>query len=288
LLQQTFIHLEGVGPHTERSLWSAGVQTWADMLGARCPDSALRFRPQIERSVRRLSALDAPFFQAALPSSERWRLYADFLRSAAFLDIETTGLSHEYNVTTMVGVLDRDGFTAYVRGENLDDLPAALLRYRLVVTFNGARFDLPFLRAEFGASGQAGLFDHAAHLDLMYVLRRIGLRGGLKAIERQAGVGRPGALADLDGFDAVHLWRMEQEGEPDAMRTLIRYNAEDVASLPRLAERAVRALAEGTPLAGTTIEPFPEYDTSALPYDASLVETLRERKAYRLSSRWRS
>jgi len=255
------------------------------MLGERCPRFARRFRPQIERCVRRLDALDAPFFQAALPSSERWRLYADFLRDAAFLDIETTGLSHEHNVTTMAGVLDWNGFTAYVRGDNLDDLPLALQRYRLVVTFNGARFDLPFLRAEFAGSGQADLFDHAAHLDLMYVTRRIGLRGGLKAIERQAGVGRPAALGDLDGFDAVRLWRMGQEGEPDAVPTLIRYNAEDVASLPFLAERAIRTLAGGTPLAGTPLPSFPEYDTSALPYDASLVEHLRERKAYRRSAR---
>ena len=235
--------------------------------------------------MRRLRASDAPFFQCALPSSERWRLYADFLPAAAFLDIETTGLSAEYSVTTMVGVLDRDGFTAYVRGDNLDELPEALRRYRLIVTFNGASFDLPFLRAEFAGSGRGDLFDHAAHLDLMYTMRRVGLSGGLKAIERQTGLGRPGPLADLDGADAVHLWRMGQEGEPDAVPTLIRYNAEDVASLPRLAEHAVRTLAADTPLARPATPSFPEYDTSALPYDASLVEYLQQRKAYRPFSR---
>jgi len=234
--------------------------------------------------VERLEACDAPYFDAALPSSDRWRLYPDFLEHAAFLDIETTGLSSAYNVTTLVGVLDRDGFTAYLRGDNLDELPHALKRYRLIVTFNGARFDLPFLRAEFARSGQENLFDHVAHLDLMYALRRAGFRGGLKAIERAAGVGRPGQLADLDGFDAVRLWHMGQEGEPDAVPTLIRYNAEDVVSLPRLAERAIRDLAAGTPLADTAVSSFPEYDTSALPYDRSLVRYLQERKAYRLAS----
>ena len=285
MLERTFVHVEGVGPHTERSLWSAGVHTWADLLGARCPESGLRFQPQVATSVQRLSDGDGPFFQATLPPSQRWRLYADFLPSAAFLDIETTGLSPDYSVTTMVGVLDSSGFTAYVRGDNLDDLPEALRRYRLIVTFNGARFDLPFLRNEFAGSGRSDLFDHAAHLDLMYTLRTAGLRGGLKSIERQAGVGRPSELSDLDGLDAVRLWHMGQEGEPDAVETLVRYNAEDVVSLPRLAERAVHALAAGTPLAGTELPPFPGYDTSALPYDRSLVEHLRVRKAYRLSAR---
>ena len=69
------------------------------------------------------------------------------------------------------------------------------------------------------------------------------------------------------------------------MPTLIRYNAEDVASLPRLAEHAVRTLAAGTPLARLAAPSFPEYDTSALPYDASLVEYLQQRKAYRPFSR---
>ncbi|MBM3958015.1 MAG: ribonuclease H-like domain-containing protein [Gemmatimonadetes bacterium] len=281
MLERTFIHLDGVGPWTERSFWAAGVETWADVLEGRCPESARRFRPQIEESARRLDAADAVFFHGSLPPSERWRLYADFLPSAAFVDIETTGLTPDYHVITMVGVLDREGFTAYVRGEGLDDLPAALRRYRLVVTFNGARFDLPFLRAEFGRSGQGDLLDHAAHVDLMHVLRRIGFRGGLKAIERRLGVGRAAELGDLDGFDAVRLWRMAQEGEPGAVATLIRYNAEDVASLPRLGAQAVRALARGTPLERAAVWPFPELDTSPLPYDRSLVEYLRERKAYR-------
>ena len=185
----------------------------------------------------RLNQRDSAWFERRLPAAERWRLYADFLDDAAFLDIETTGLSSEYSYTTMVGVLDNSGYHAFVRGDNLDEFLCSLRRYKLVVTFNGASFDLPFLRGEFGK-----LPDGFAHMDLRWVLARLGYRGGLKKIERSTGLDRQGGLADLDGRHAVVLWEMAQQGEDEALETLIRYNAEDVASLPLLAEMALLEL----------------------------------------------
>jgi hypothetical protein len=108
-------------------------------------------------------------------------------------------------------------------------------------------------------------------MDLMHVLRRLGLRGGLKRIEQALGVARPSDLSSLDGRDAVALWSLSQEGEPDALATLIRYNAEDVLVLPRLAAIAVRDHSRGTPMAAHQFQPFPEPDISGLPFDSSLV-----------------
>ena len=50
----------------------------------------------------------------------------------------------------MVGVLDTEGYTSYVTGENLKDLPECLEPYDLIVTFNGTSFDLPYLTRYFG------------------------------------------------------------------------------------------------------------------------------------------
>ena len=66
-------------------------------------------------------------------------MFADFIDTAAFLDIETTGLSPDSSVLTMVGILDARGYHAFVRGENLDDLPDAVERYDLIVTFTARR-----------------------------------------------------------------------------------------------------------------------------------------------------
>ena len=60
---------------------------------------------------------------------------------------------------------------------------------------NGATFDVPFLQTAFPR------FKPLAHLDLRYPLRRLGLTGGLKEIERTAGIKRPRHLREVDGFD---------------------------------------------------------------------------------------
>ncbi len=220
----------------------------------------------LERSAARLEERDALHFEQCLPSAERWRLYADFLDEAVFLDIETTGLSPDYAYTTMVGLLDSQGFRALVRGDDLDELPEALGKYRLVVTFNGASFDLPFLRSEF-----PDIPTTFAHVDLRWTLSRLGYRGGLKRIEQATGLDRPGALSGLSGYHAVLLWELAQQGEDGALETLVRYNAEDVASLPRLAEMAVRELAAGTPMARSPVPSAPPPDLTGLTYDSSLA-----------------
>ena len=277
MLNSTFQHLNGIGPVKEARWWAAGVRTWEDL--ARQPRITAHTAAGPAESSSRLEAGDAGYFADALPSPERWRVYPDFAPGAVFLDIETTGLSPAGSHVTVAGVLTSAGYHAYVRGDDLDELPGALEGCKLVVTFNGAAFDLPFLRSEFGA----GLLAGAAHVDLRHVMRRAGYSGGLKRIERMTGTGRPSVLANLGGADAVTLWRMAEDGEPGALPTLVRYNAEDVASLPRLAALAVRKLAAGTPLEAAPAPSFPEYDCSSLKFDRSLVDYLAQRRAYRLA-----
>lgn len=272
MLRSTFQLIDGIGPERESELWSGGVATW-DQLASTQP----QHKEVLQQAEQRLNDRNARYFQDILGSRECWRLYADFQKTTAFLDIETTGLSPEDSYVTMVGIIDYTGFTAFVRGENLDELPEALEKYSLFVSYNGASFDMPFLNKEFGrfaVDGHDSLFAHSAHLDLRYPLRRLGFKGGLKKIEEATDLGRPSALSGLSGYDAVRLWKMANDGEPEALTTLIRYNAEDVASLPRLTEMVVDEMAYGTPLSTTMPPTFPEYDTDLLPYDFRLVKYL--------------
>ena len=273
MLRNTFLHLPGIGYAYERLLWESGVLTWEDFLSAPSLPSALdgrrdRLRPLVEESVKRHDSGDAVFFARALPPREVWRLYADYRHSAAFLDIETTGLSPYSSYLTLVGLLDQDGYHGFVRDDNLLDLREALERYDLVVTFNGASFDLPYVEHSFGS-----VFAHVAHLDLMYPLRRLGYGGGLKRIEAMLGVGRPSELTGLSGYDAVRLWRMWTMGSAGALETLVRYNAEDVASLPALADLAYNELAETLWPRLPRLEPSPRHDID-LPYDPAIVAAL--------------
>jgi uncharacterized protein YprB with RNaseH-like and TPR domain len=227
-----------------------------------------RQKKALRSSVRALERRDAVYFGENFRPGERWRLLPDFAEETAFLDIETTGLGGDSYIT-MCGVLDSTGFTAYVRSENLDELANDLSKYKIVVTFNGISFDVPWLRKELGP-----LLEDAAHVDMMHVMRNVGFRGGLKKIERAIGLDRGDDLSKLSGRDAVLLWNMAQEGEPRALETLIRYNAEDVASLPLLAEYAYGQNSAGTPMAVPGFRSPARFDTSSLAYDGALVRYL--------------
>lgn len=241
MLEHTFIHLPGIGEKTERRLWDSGIVRWTDALSVGRPEGFSHQRWSLscrllEQSMRCLERGDHCHFAASLSSAEHWRAWMDFRHSVAYLDIETTGCSH-YDSVTVVGLYDGVRSRSFIAGDNLDRLPEVLARYSMIVTFNGSSFDLPFLRRRF-----PGLEFDQLHLDLMHVLRRLGLRGGLKAIEHRVGLMRDNEIAHLDGWDAVRLWREYCAGNRQSLDLLIRYNIADIENLEFLAEMAYHRL----------------------------------------------
>ncbi len=239
MLQSTFVHLPGVGPRRERALWEQGILDWKGLLsavaegrlGGRIRESWLEL---VRGSIDALAGGDVGYFKPLLPPKEAWRLYSEFADRAVFLDIETTGLSGEYDEVTLIGALCNGELALFINGINLDQFPAYIERVPLLVTFNGSQFDVPFLRAHFP---QARL--DQAHIDLRFVLASLGFKGGLKVIENRLGLRRDPAIQDVDGFEAVRLWHQYRRGDKRALEKLIRYNLTDVANLVELAETGV-------------------------------------------------
>ncbi len=241
MLRQTFLHVPGVGYRTEERLWRSGLESWEDVGTAKAVVLPPRLRAALEQEVG--TSEDAlrrgryRYFADRLPSREHWRAWPEFRDHAAFVDIETTGLDIGRDALTVVGVYDGARKRSFIRGENLEDLPQALEDRRLLVTFNGSRFDVPFLRRAFPRMRLDQL-----HLDLMNPLHRLGYWGGLKRIERRFGIERSDETSGLGGFDAVRLWHEHEAGNEEALETLVAYNLEDVVHLEPLAEFAYRAM----------------------------------------------
>lgn len=238
-VENTFLGAEQVGERTEKRLWEQGVTRWeAFDRGYRGIGStrAERIERYIEGGRRALDAGDTDFFGERLPASEHWRLYESFRERACFFDIETTGLDPERSVVTTV-TLHRDGETrTLVRGDDLTagGLTAAFDPADLLVTFNGRRFDVPFLETRFGID-----LDQP-HVDLCQTCRRVGLSGGQDDVEGRLGIDR--SLPDVDGREAVRLWRAHERGRDGALERLIAYNREDTENMVPILERTVDRL----------------------------------------------
>lgn len=237
MLTSSYIHIPGIGAAAEKKIWSDGIRTWDQFeekhQSIRLSASKIRTILQgIEESRQRLDAFDHDYFASALPSKEHWRTYRHFRGNTLFLDIETTGLSTASSEITMIGTYGNGETRFFINGINLDDFPGVLEGYRSIVTFNGARFDLPFIRHHFPQIRLDQL-----HIDLMYPLRRIGYSGGLKHIESLMGMERSTETAGLTGFDAVRLWYRYKQGDENALDTLIMYNTEDIRNLEIIIEK---------------------------------------------------
>jgi hypothetical protein len=153
------------------------------------------------------------------------------MKYRAYIDIETTGLSRHQCELTVVGIaLETDGACRIVQlleaGLSDRKLLAALHGVDEIYSYNGSRFDLPFIQARLGVD----LRTCFRHTDLMYDCWRNNLKGGLKAVERQLGIER--SLKGIDGFMAVKLWfEYVNNNDRRALATLLEYNREDVANL---------------------------------------------------------
>ncbi len=159
------------------------------------------------------------------------------MKRRAYIDIETTGLSRRYAELTVIGV-------AMERGSRMQLVQLyedALNEVRLVevlgwvdeiYSYNGSRFDLPFIKAELGVD----LKECFKHTDLMYDCWRKNLKGGLKAVERKLRI--PRSLKNVDGHKAVLLWwEYVNNANGEALKMLLQYNKEDVLNLRVLREK---------------------------------------------------
>lgn len=164
-------------------------------------------------------------------------MYRNFCENACFIDIETTGLDKKKNKVTTVGIHRNGESKVLVRDQDLTEkrLQEEIQKSSLIVSFNGKRFDQPFIEHNYDISIDK------PHLDLMYTCKRLGYTGGLKSIEKQLGIDRD--IEDVDGREAVRLWkRYENKGDEEALRKLLKYNKYDAKNLQDLIETVHRQL----------------------------------------------
>lgn len=234
MLKNTFLHVPGLGYKTERNLWERKIFSWSRFLEkSKIPGFSKKSLERIDEclfnSIEALKKKDVSFFAKNLPRRDWWRLYPEFKDHVAFLDIETTGLSRYYDDVTLIGLFDGKEMNIYIQGQNLDGFFDEIRKYSILVTYNGTLFDLPFLVSKFES-----LELPPVHIDLRFLLRRLGYKGGLKSIEERFGIVREKEIQEIDGFGAAVLWNRYLRRNADALELLVKYNIADTMNLKTL------------------------------------------------------
>ena len=238
--------IPGIGVKLQRHLRRCGIFTWDDFLRAfKIPGFSTWRKREIDAQLRELKSqlfsLNSRFFARILPASAHWLLFPHFRDYTIFLDIETTGIG-EFAHTTVLGMADSSGYRCFIRGINLtaDELKKAFSRGKMLVSFHGTGFDLPFLKREFPDLPIYSL----PHFDLCPAGRKVGLKGGLKKVEAVLGLNRSPEVVGMGGYEAVLLWDSYLRGNKKALEQLVLYNQEDVCNLIPLAEIIYQRLSE--------------------------------------------
>ena len=93
MLQQTFIHIPGIGKQTEIGLWEHGIHSWDDAdrfekrfgaVGGRLQKKLDEYSPRSREAIRRK---DAAFFERLSTLGEAWRVFPEFVDQCVYLDI---------------------------------------------------------------------------------------------------------------------------------------------------------------------------------------------------------
>lgn len=274
MLKNTFHHIPGVAAKSEISLWNAGIREWEHLYLPHSPEISPRrlstLKYHIWNSLKSLEEKNYQYFAEALPVNLHWRFFPELRREIAYIDIETTGLGNHDEITT-IALYDGQQIKYFVNGKNLEKFPEEILAYKVVVTYNGKCFDVPFIENFFNIS-----MNHV-HIDLRYVLKSLGYGGGLKECEKKMGIDR-GDLKGVDGYFAVLLWQGYcRSGNEKFLETLLAYNIEDVVNLEILMVMAYNEKIRKTPFFESHRIPLPEFPEIDIKPDMDIVNKIKEK-----------
>lgn len=260
--RSAFLHLPGFGPKKIVALRASGVICWSDLLHhlhldlPGLEDNAPEWVKAIWRDEQAIATQNIAHLVSTLHRSDHWRILADFLDQATYLDIETTGDQQRPEITLIIAK-HKGSLHTYTAEHNLDDFLHLLDDITMLVTFNGASFDVPQMENHFHIPMR-----DIAHIDLRWVCYHTQLRGGLKEIERAIGLIRPPDLIGMDGAEADWLWqRWKATGNPALLNRLTRYCAADVIGLEHLSGWLIARFG-GTP--------YPIYHWDGLPGESDM------------------
>jgi len=231
ILYSSLKHLPDISDKREKEYWKNGVLNLSQLYSFLHSQATLFDNCSnglILQSVENISngEIDTVISELSRKSGRKdyYRIAYSFPKDIMFLDIETTGLSQVYHYVTTVGWVMDGVYSYWMPGMDSTFFLDSFKKAKMIVTFNGAKFDCPFLNLTFKEIEAS----KKPNLDLMYLCRSFGYMKGQKTIEERVGFQRPIELSKCDGKEAIALWYKFLFGDNNALRELITYNFYDI------------------------------------------------------------
>lgn len=233
MIRNSFIFLEKISSKTEQNLWNQGILNWnsflnKDTIKGLSPKRKSYYNRKLKEAKKHLKEDNSAYFSKRFPKKECWRLFDYFKEEACYLDLEVDS----YGKITVLGIADDYDTKIFVKGVNLEQntIQKELKKYKIIITFNGNSFDLPKLKK------QLKVDIRIPHIDLKPLCVNLGLKGGLKEVEKLLDINRP---QNLRG-NPVDLWKaFHASGDREWLDLLIDYNKEDIENLKQITEYCV-------------------------------------------------
>jgi uncharacterized protein len=249
-----FLHVKKMGIHPSdpefppRSLPEGQIESTP--LGSHCVIRASYSNDYFHGKVRlgRFSSADLQ----SLMTLMREKGHVPQRDRIVFLDTETTGIQTGTGICPFLvgaGHFAGDEFHVvqfFIR--DFDEEPSMLLalgqmlaQFDLVITYNGAAFDIPLLETRFTLARLDSAFDTMSHFDLLFTTRKLWRHGHgscrLTALEREMisffrGPDIPGAMIPRAYFEYV------QHRTSPSLKPVFTHNVHDVVSLAALTVHA--------------------------------------------------
>lgn len=169
------------------------------------------------------------------------------LKDIVFLDIETTGLSPSASGLYLIGAVYHQQMEWHIRQwfaeslsaeqEILQDFFLFLKDYKVVVSYNGDAFDIPYLLKCAGQYGIETEFDSLTSLDLYKKIRPLKKLLPLDSLKLSAVESFLGIIRSDEGSgkEMIPIYRQFLENQDETLyQTLLLHNEEDLKALPQL------------------------------------------------------
>lgn len=135
MLKNTFIHIPGIGQHTEYLLWKSKIFSWDDFIANHhtVPISSSKkeiIAFHVKKSLKAYEEEDYKFFAENIPINFHWRAYHELKDKCCFLDIETTGLDKYSTEITLIGLYDGKESSFFINIKDIDGFEAVRLWHR--------------------------------------------------------------------------------------------------------------------------------------------------------------